>query len=557
MENKEEFAFYYKSNEKWKRAYFDIDKTQREDCYEKLICNLVDKFKEPNESEIASVWSVFFKKEFKQKTDENTFSHKMYNMEVSNAVNNLGVKIENGKEYDSTKLPNVIHMLFDTSCMPDRIKNCINNSQLMNRDIKDIADPDIFFDEPKMDAWKINKILGDKNNKEFIDAFLKWIGQDVLRLDKNTIDTIMEKSGYNAWKEEKEGSENSDCKSRRYGQNLIIYGAPGTGKSYWVENYKNTIDWLKIDTKKITRVVFHSEYTYFDFVGQYRPYPVYKKANKNDDGWVDISESAESIPGQPYIDYRFVPGPFTKTLVKALNDPVNTYTLLIEELNRADAAAVFGDVFQLLDRKNGRSEYPIEPSKEWLNYLKKVLVNKDIIDNSVEDGVFIPSNMNIIATMNSADQGVHLLDTAFKRRWRYKYISVKAAIKEAGKKNVKIKYAGKDVSWLSFIEEINNKLSDKFDVPEDRWIGPYFATEQELESSDGEAAIEKVLFYLWDDVLRNTERRNDFFEDSPQSLGDLIYLESDVKRYQEETVIKDLAINDSNENNQDDPGEQG
>ena len=370
-------------------------------------------------------------------------------------------------------------------------------------------------------------------DKQYQESLLRWVRETVLRL-------------------------NSDI-----GQNLIVYGAPGTGKSYWVNHYndekrqKEKMQDIAIDARHITRVVFHPEYTFFDFVGSYRPCPVYRET-ENTKQWLDVGgKSVENFPGKPYIDYRFVPGPFTKVLVNALNDSNNMYTLLIEELNRADAAAVFGDVFQLLDRnEDGESEYPIEPSEEWLSYFEKALVDcEDILNDIKEKGVRIPNNMNIIATMNSADQGVHLLDTAFKRRWRYKYISVNQAITKIKESKEEIFYKTSKIIfktkndkekpgeylWLNFIDAINEKIAkEPFHIPEDCWIGPYFATEQELNENNGEAAIEKVLFYLWDDVLRNLESRKEFFADNVNSLGAMI----DTKSYKEAPVIKGLIIND-------------
>lgn len=281
------------------------------------------------------------------------------------------------------------------------------------------------------------------------------------------------------------------------GINLIIYGAPGTGKSHYVEKA------MGLDNGSITRVIFHPEYTYFDFIGQYRPKPVYK----NKDGkFLDnyISEYNELL--EPFIDYKFVPGPFTNVLVKAWNNKDKVYTLLIEELNRADAAAVFGDIFQLLDRKeNGASKYGIEPSAEWGEYLKDKV-------KSYTGKVIIPANMNIIATMNSADQGVYMLDTAFKRRWDYEFRPIN--LKEFSNKDAAIKYKEKTIKWVDFIEAINNELG-KGQIPEDRRIGQFFVPPDKFsENPDGNIkAVKKVLFYLWDDVLRNNDRQIIFRND--------------------------------------------
>lgn len=314
----------------------------------------------------------------------------------------------------------------------------------------------------------------------------------------------------NVKKEEATDEESFDT----CGVNLIIYGAPGTGKSHYVEHEMN------LDKDKITRIVFHPEYTYFDFIGQYRPYPLYKNTN----GKFVSSENRNDADDEPFIDYNFIPGPFTKVLVEACKekkehqDEPAIYTLLIEELNRADAAAVFGDVFQLLDRKDGESEYGIVPSPEWGAYLKKEGVLP-------EDGkIRIPSNMNIIATMNSADQGVHVLDTAFKRRWDYKFMSIgtneSSIANELNVRYTKDAVGWNTCTWKNLLDVINEKLIGTVGIAEDRLVGPFFVKPEIVKNEKGKYAIEKILFYLWDDVLRNNDRES-FFDNDLKTMSQL------------------------------------
>ena len=281
-----------------------------------------------------------------------------------------------------------------------------------------------------------------------------------------------------------------DIDRKNGGENLIVYGAPGTGKSHYIEEqYK----------ENIKRVVFHPEYTYFDFVGSYRPVPVYKKTAEK---FINLDKTVFGS-GEPHIDYRFVTGPFIDVFIKAWQEPDRMHTLIIEELNRADAAAVFGSVFQLLDRdKNGTSEYAIDPSEE----LRAELINQGL-EECIKDGLRIPSNMNIVATMNSADQGVNFMDTAFKRRWRFEYLEINTG--NAEHKNEKISYANSEITWGEFVEKINEKLTDRYKIEEDRLLGPYFVGSEELRA-DPQKAIKKVLFYLWDDVLRHKNRSEMF-----------------------------------------------
>ena len=320
---------------------------------------------------------------------------------------------------------------------------------------------------------------------------------------------------------------NKKIRDIKGGCNLIIYGAPGTGKSYYVENT------MRIDNESITRVIFHPEYSYFDFIGQYRPKPVYK--NKDGKFLVNyVSEYDELL--EPFIDYKFVPGPFTNVLVNAWNNKDKVYTLLIEELNRADAAAVFGDVFQLLDRnENGESEYGIEPSVEWGEYLKNKV-------QSYDGKVKIPSNMNIIATMNSADQGVFMLDTAFKRRWDYHFIPIKYDDDDL---NIKVKYLDKDeYTWNQIVKAINERLiNDGPNISEDRLIGPYFVKPDKIKSNT-EESIKKILFYLWEDVLRNNGRK-EIFGDGIKTLNKLF---KEYKKGCDVLQIKDKLITEITNN---------
>ncbi|MCO6559112.1 MAG: AAA family ATPase [Bifidobacterium sp.] len=290
--------------------------------------------------------------------------------------------------------------------------------------------------------------------------------------------------------------------TRNYiGDNKIIFGAPGTGKSFKLTND------IVADGLKSTRVVFHPEYSYYDFVGSYKPVPVYRQNNlneQNEQNFVTVSGEDAGIPGAPTIDYEFVPGPFTNILVEALSNPEGRYCLIVEEINRADAAAVFGDIFQLLDRRRtGESEYGIEPSKELRDYLSV----RKVLKKGAE--LRIPSNLSIWATMNSADQGVTVLDSAFKRRWNFEYLPVD--LSQNHQLDVAmIEYDNGQHSLLELFEAINERLRSLL-IPEDRLIGPFFISNESLIEYDEVAkAFTKVLIYLWDDVLRN--RRDELFD---------------------------------------------
>ncbi len=250
--------------------------------------------------------------------------------------------------------------------------------------------------------------------------------------------------------------------------NLIVYGAPGSGKSHHIKQFT--------EGKQVIRTVFHPEYQNADFVGSLRPY---QKDNE--------------------ITYSFIPGPFIEALLLANNTSEQVY-LVIEEINRANAAAVFGDIFQLLDRdSSGNSEYSITPEKTLQQYL-----TEQGYANATQ--LHIPANLSIVATMNSSDQGVFLLDTAFKRRWEFQYSPINFD-KHQNKKPFTDKivpYKNSFFSWCAFAETINSALK-KHEVEEDRLIGPYFLTDKERTSSKvcKTAISGKLLIYLWDDVLRH------------------------------------------------------
>lgn len=283
------------------------------------------------------------------------------------------------------------------------------------------------------------------------------------------------------------------------GCNLIIYGAPGTGKSHYVNNKFST-------TSKINRIIFHPESSYADFIGSYKPFSLYKTTT-------NIITQPDGTPfktGEPMIDYEFVPGPFISTLVEAWLNPDQMFTLVIEEINRANAAAVFADVFQLLDRDpDGTSEYGLSLSEDLHNYLFSI----DGMPQFLDDGLKIPSNMNLVATMNSADQGVSPLDSAFKRRWDFKYLPIDPD--NAVHSKAPILYAGNLYYWGDFVKAINTKLL-QLGIDEDRLIGTYFIKPGEVGKT---SARDKLLLYLWDDVLRFS--RHEFFNENVQTFGQL------------------------------------
>jgi hypothetical protein len=275
------------------------------------------------------------------------------------------------------------------------------------------------------------------------------------------------------------------------GKNIIYYGAPGTGKSHSVD--------AATDENKTIRTIFHADTQYSDFVGCLKP-----TTNGTD------------------VTYTFRPGPFSVALVNALNDADNHYWLVVEEINRAPAAAAFGEIFQLLDRDvTGKSKYPITPADpDMIIYVESALGKK------IENGkIYIPKNLSILATMNSSDQAVMPLDTAFKRRWRFKYIPLDFNMCARGSLSLTLPTRGEvNVEWKHFATTVNNILSD-LEIPEDRHLGPFFLNDQELKDTDSqnESLTGKLFMYLWDDVLRHGYR-SELFRSDIKTYGQLTYL---------------------------------
>ena len=269
----------------------------------------------------------------------------------------------------------------------------------------------------------------------------------------------------------------------KHPRQLIVTGCPGSGKSHYVDQI------ARDSGAVIFRTQFHPESTFFDFVGAYKPQPIYEAI----DGMalVDADGAAHS-GGRPLIDYRFVPGPFVRALSHALANSNENVVLVIEELNRANAASVFGDLLQLLDRgAEGASKYKIMASPDLRSYLFRLGIPGDTLQ--------LPANLYLWATMNSADQGVFPLDTAFRRRWSYIYKGyMEPCIWEGGHQPT-ITYGSKRYPWDAFRANLNQRLID-LGIHEDKLVGPYFLTQEQMLNPS--SVLEKLFLYLWDDVLR-------------------------------------------------------
>lgn len=360
----------------------------------------------------------------------------------------------------------------------------------------------------KNQSYRINYAeLNEASKSEILDIIIFnefWQGED-----KRSYSEYMEING------DYEINVDEDCENvckpatSIVGENIIYYGAPGTGKSYTVNEKSKEFDFVE-------RVTFYPEYTHDDFIGCFMPVMNYEieSTTKN---YVFADGTPSTIKGKPIPYYSFVEGPFTKALVHALKNPNKNVLLIIEELNRANAAAVFGEIFQLLDRKyegqsdDGKSRYEISISNEFSEFL----ASQEIPNYKKGDKIKIPYNLSIYATMNSADQGVNPLDSAFKRRWNFIYVPID--FNDVDHKDYEIDYAGGKVTWETFATTINNQLKHK-DINEDKHLGEYFINKNEI--SDKYKFASKILLYLFDDVLKFNRRG--FFKSEYKTFSELL-----------------------------------
>ena len=356
--------------------------------------------------------------------------------------------------------------------------------------LKDLSEkikqyPDImqkFLNEHKEETAKIQRFEIKKRTKKKLFATFNR----TYLLANNIKPAGFEISNINENPEEKEEANKQlteNAKAHK-GESVIYYGIPGSGKSYYIEN-----EILKgVSEKNFERVTFYPEYTYYDFVGQKLP---------KDDG----------------TGLQFEAGPFTRILEKALENKQKAiqkehYYLIIEEMNRGNAQAIFGDIFQLLDRDaNGDSVYATT-NYQVVQYLKSKGIQLK------ENKIIIPSNLTIIATINTSDQNVFNLDTAFGRRWQYEIFGEEQT---KGTNNIYTK--GKIIgiegfTWNEIREKINDKILKSEDIfnAEDKRMGLYYIDKECL--SEGEETEEskvisrkkfanKIFRYLWTDVFKN------------------------------------------------------
>ena len=323
----------------------------------------------------------------------------------------------------------------------------------------------------------------------------------------------------------------------------IYYGAPGTGKSKAIKDLTFG--------ESVIRTTFHPDSDYASFVGTYKP--ITEEVDLRDCyGKKVIDDETKEVVKEERIAYKFIPQAFLEAYVEAWKKlgSGKKQHLIIEEINRGNCAQIFGDLFQLLDRNEyGFSDYPIVADKDMQKYLEKEfegweITNEDKINqlygeaNMVSlimkgERLVLPSNLYIWATMNTSDQSLFPIDSAFKRRWDWKYVPIREGRdKETNAPlNWYINTGDKQYNWWSFISKVN-KLIGSLTNSEDKKLGYFFCKAKDGEI-DAELFVSKVIFYLWNDVFKDYGFDDKDFQDEEGKIlsFDRFYEDKNGKTY--------------------------
>lgn len=272
-----------------------------------------------------------------------------------------------------------------------------------------------------------------------------------------------------------------------YNKNVIFFGAPGTGKSHEVKEI------LKgVSPEDFQRITFHPEYDYTSFVGGYKPVTVFNETKQENE-----------------VQYNFQSEIFTNMYIKAWQETSKQFYLVIEEINRGNCAEIFGDIFQLLDRN---PEYSITPSANLQEHLEKTLGNGH--DGYKNGKMTMPENLTILATMNTSDQSLFPMDSAFKRRWDWEYISILNPVNEDDSSSESFGFIvmineNEGFRWIDFMQQVNKHIATPY-IGMDKCLGNYFIKPDTENTIQIRSFVHKVIFYLWNDVFKDEE--NEIFD---------------------------------------------
>ena len=311
-----------------------------------------------------------------------------------------------------------------------------------------------------------------------------------------------------------DNSSRSTQNVSRYKYQQIIYGAPGTGKSHAVKT--ETEAWKK--EGRVVRTTFHPDSDYATFVGAYKP--TTESVQRYDITNKPIIRNGVPVMEQ-IITYNFVEQAFLQAYIEAWKDREKPEFLVIEEINRGNCAQIFGDLFQLLDRgDNGYSEYAIRADTDLQKHLCKAFEDVEIEDYpNIKSGteLLLPNNLYIRATMNTSDQSLFPIDSAFKRRWDWKYVPIAKGNDNGTELNWKIEIDGNQYDWWTFVKTINKHVFDTTNS-EDKQLGFFFCKAKNNIIS-AETFVFKVIFYLWNDVFKDFGFEDKIFEDKEDSVN--------------------------------------
>ena len=311
-----------------------------------------------------------------------------------------------------------------------------------------------------------------------------------------------------------DNSLKSTQNASRYKYQQIIYGAPGTGKSHAVKT--ETEAWEK--EGRVVRTTFHPDSDYATFVGAYKP--TTESVQRYDITNKPIIRNGVPVMEQ-IITYNFVEQAFLQAYIEAWKDREKPEFLVIEEINRGNCAQIFGDLFQLLDRgDNGYSEYAIRADTDLQKHLCKAFEDVEIEDYpNIKSGteLLLPNNLYIRATMNTSDQSLFPIDSAFKRRWDWKYVPISKGNNNGTELNWKIEIDGNQYDWWTFVKTINKHVFDTTNS-EDKQLGFFFCKAKNNIIS-AETFVCKVIFYLWNDVFKDFGFEDKIFEDKEDSVN--------------------------------------
>lgn len=339
---------------------------------------------------------------------------------------------------------------------------------------------ELYLEKPNITANEARDLLCGKSDiDKFEYGYASTLWQMAKMLDVNRENN---KSGT---------STKQQSSDKSIARQIIYYGAPGTGKSHKIKEQLEGVP-----KENIFRITFHPDSDYSTFVGAYKPTrserPLYGLFGKETVRLKDGKDLTEET-----ITYKFIPQAFLNAYMQAYKKPEEKVYLIIEEINRGNCAQIFGDLFQLLDRdENGVSEYTIKADADLKAFLEDEMC-KD--SDAIKDGeLCLPSNLYIYATMNTSDQSLFPIDSAFKRRWDWEYEPIKY-------KNTDwvIEIQDNEYSWVSFQKVVNERIFAATNS-EDKMLGDYF-----VNPSDGRITekmlLNKILFYLWNDVCKDGE----------------------------------------------------